>query len=319
MATKEKLLQLLQTHPGTYFSGEEMALALGVSRTSVWKAVKALRESGYAIDAVTNRGYCLSPGEDPLDIGQISADLSGDFWTLHSEDRVPSTNALLRQLADQGAAEGTVILANAQTEGRGRMGRQFYSPGDTGIYLSLLLRPRDFSPDQALQLTTMAAAAACTAIEEVTGIRPGIKWVNDLLLDEKKICGILTEAAFNLETVSLDYAVAGLGLTLYAPRDGFPPELADIAAPLLPSPVPGTRNRLISAFLNRFGDLYRSRSFSQAAEVYRSRCLVLGKTVIQNSVPLQVLDVNDRCQLVVRDPEGQIRTLSYGEVSIVNQ
>lgn len=318
MTTRDQLLQLLQAHPGKYFSGEEMALELGVSRTSVWKAVKALREAGYAIDAATNRGYCLSPGEDPLDLDLISKSLTGDFWTLRREDRIPSTNALLRQLADQGAPEGTVILANTQTEGRGRMGRAFFSPGDTGIYLSLLLRPGDFSPDQALQLTTMAAAAACTTIEEVAGRSPGIKWVNDLLLEGKKICGILTEAAFNLETVSLDYAVVGLGLNLYPPREGFPEDLQPIAGALLPSPVPGTRNRLIGAFLNRFGALYRSRLFSQAALDYRSRCLVLGKTVMQDGVPLEVLDVNDRCQLVVRDPQGQVRTLSYGEISIVN-
>ena len=320
MATKEKLLSLLQSNQGTYLSGQELANTLGVSRASVWKAVKALQNEGCTIDAVTNKGYCLTAPGDLLSPEKISDALDCPFWQLKVLKSLPSTNSFLRDLANQGAPEGTVILAQQQTAGRGRMGRSFYSPAGTGLYLSLLLRPSDLSPAQSLQITTMAAAAACQAIEEVTGLSPQIKWVNDLFLNGRKICGILTEASLNLETGHLDYAVLGLGLNLYAPEGGFPENLQEIAGALASRPVENLKNSLTAAFLNHFYALYSGRHFREAAELYRSRSLLIGKQVSMgdSKTPATVLDVNDRCQLVVRLPGGEIRALSYGEVSIVN-
>ena len=318
MGTKEKLLELLERQRGTYFSGAEIAKDLEVSRNAVWKAVKALQTQGYPIDAVTNRGYCLAKDCDVLTVPAIRKELTGDSWQIRVLDSVPSTNSLVRELANSGAPEGTVVIAQCQTQGRGRMGRSFCSPRDTGLYLSLLLRPADYSPDQALQLTTMAASALCLAIEQLTGIRPGIKWVNDLFLNRKKICGILTEAGFNLETGSLDYVVVGLGLNLYPPREGFPDGLQSVAGWLLEQPVPDLKNRLAARFLNLFSVYYRNHRFEEAAEVYRSRSILVGKTVLVSGKEARVLDITDRCQLLVAYPDGTQQALSYGEATIVN-
>ena len=320
MATKEKLLQLLQTHRETYLSGEEIADSLGVSRAAVCKAAKSLRDQGYPIHAVTNRGYCLSGDADIISTETILSLLHHPMWQLKALDSLPSTNSFLRDLANQGAPEGTVILASCQTQGRGRMGRSFYSPQDTGLYLSLLLRPRDLSPRESLQITTMAASALCLSVEEATGLSPKIKWVNDLYLKGKKICGILTEASFSMETGMLEDAVLGLGLNLYPPAEGFPPALSSIAGALLDGPRAELKNRITAGFLNHFGDFYLGRKFEEAAEIYRSRSLLTGKQILvgEEKRPATVLTVTDRCQLLVRYEDGSQQALSYGEVSIVN-
>ena len=192
MTTKEKLLALLEDSKGTFFSGEEIARTLQVSRAAVWKAVNALREDGYTIDAATNKGYRLSPDSDILSPQGIRRFLKPEYRDLDLTvlPTAPSTNALVREKANQGRPEGCVIIACEQTDGRGRYGRQFFSPVDSGVYLSLLLRPTAYSPQQATCLTAAAAAAMCQAIEAVTGQQPGIKWVNDIFLHGKKVCGI---------------------------------------------------------------------------------------------------------------------------------
>ena len=227
MSTKEKLLELLEENREEYLSGEELAGTLAVSRAAVWKAVKSLQQEGYPIDAVTNRGYRLSRGGDRLSAPGIRKYLKGACRELPITvvEETQSTNTALRALAEAGAPEGTVYIAQSQTGGRGRMGRSFFSPAGTGLYLSLLLRPTTWEPARAAQLTAAAAAAMCEAIREVTGKEPGIKWVNDLLLDGKKVCGILTEASFSMESGVLEYAVLGLGVNVYPPEGGFPKEL----------------------------------------------------------------------------------------------
>ncbi len=322
MGTKEKLLTLLEANRDRYFSGEAIAQQLGVSRAAVWKAVKSLEDQGYPIDAVTNRGYRLSSDCDILSVQGIQAHLTSQFWHIHTADSLESTNSQVRALANSGESEGYVLAANTQTAGQGRMGRSFFSPEDTGVYLSLLLRPRDFSPDQALQLTTMAAAAICQAMAEVTGTSPRIKWVNDILLDGRKVCGILTEASFNLESGFLDYAVVGLGINLYPPKNGFPQEIAETAGFLCETRKENLKNQLIARFLDIFSGYYDRRDFSGAAKAYRAASLLIGKQVLvlQNQVSRQaeVLDITPRCQLLVRYENGETQALSYGEVQIVN-
>ena len=199
MATKERLLALLETHKGEYLSGEELAEQLNISRTAVWKAVKSLRSAGYKIQAAQNRGYCLDASTDVLDVQGIRNYLEpcAQGCQLELVHCTASTNPQVRQRAAGGAAEGLVILANQQTKGRGRMGREFYSPPDTGLYMSLLLRPGAIPPAQAIHITTMAAVAACLAIDALCPRPPQIKWVNDILLGGQKVCGILTEGSFD--------------------------------------------------------------------------------------------------------------------------
>ena len=321
METKDKLLALLQSRQGEFVSGEEIAEALTLSRTAVWKAANALRASGYRIDAVRNRGYRLDAGTDILSQSRIEALLGtdGSGLTLEVLSCVDSTNSRLREKANAGIPEGYAILAGQQTGGRGRLGRRFYSPPDTGLYLSLLLRPTHLLPSEAVGITTMAAVAACRAIEEVSSRQAKIKWVNDIYLDGKKVCGILTEASIGLESGSLDYAVVGVGFNVFLPEGGFPQEISQIAGAILPQPQEDARNRLAAAFLKQFLAIYRSGGTGYAEE-YRRRSLVIGKP-IQVLSPAGVrsafaLDVDNSCRLIVRYDDGSVASLSSAEISI---
>ena len=322
MTTKEKLLELLEGSREVYLSGEELAKTLAVSRAAVWKAVRRLQREGYPIDAVTNRGYRLSRGGDRLSAPGIRKYLKREYRGLPItvEEEIPSTNTALRALAEAGAPEGTVYLAQGQTGGRGRMGRSFYSPAGTGLYLSLLLRPVSWEPARAAQLTAAAAAAMCEAIREVTGKEPGIKWVNDILLDGKKVCGILTEASFSMESGVLEYAVLGLGVNVYPPEGGFPGELGEIAGAVLESPGEDVRSRLAGEFLNRFLAGYEHPEDRSFLEVYRSRSVAVGRkiTVLSGGTERRAIayGVDDDCRLLVRYPDGTEQALSYGEIRI---
>ena len=322
MTTKEKLLALLENNKETFFSGEEIARTLQVSRAAVWKAVNALREDGYTIDAVTNKGYRLSPDSDILSPQGIRKFLKPEYRDLDLTvlPTAPSTNALVREKANQGCPEGCVVIACEQIAGRGRYGRQFFSPADTGVYLSLLLRPTAYSPQQATCLTAAAAAAMCQAIKAVTGQRPGIKWVNDIFLHGKKVCGILTEAAVSLETGSLDYMVLGAGVNLYPPEEGFPEDIQSIAGSVLEHRTPDAKNRLVGEFLNRFWDFYTHPERKVYLEDYRARSLAIGRnvTVLSNgqAVSAYAYGIDDDFRLLVRYGSGETEALSYGEIRI---
>ena len=322
MTTKEKLLALLEDSKGTFFSGEEIARTLQVSRAAVWKAVNALREDGYTIDAATNKGYRLSPDSDILSPQGIRRFLKPEYRDLDLTvlPTVPSTNALVREKAHQGCPEGCIIIAGEQTDGRGRYGRQFFSPVDSGVYLSLLLRPTAYSPQQATCLTAAAAAAMCQAIEAVTGQQPGIKWVNDIFLHGKKVCGILTEAAVGLETGALNYMVLGAGVNLYPPAEGFPEEIQSIAGSVLERSCPEAKNRLVGEFLNRFWDFYAHPKCRAYLEDYRARSLAIGRNVTVLSagkaVSAYAYGIDDDFRLLVRYENGDTEALSYGEIRI---
>lgn len=319
MATKDEILSLLLSCRGSYLSGEELAQALGVSRAAVWKGVKALKEAGFPITAQQNRGYRLEPGLDMLTASGILGLLDGGCpYKIDLRPCVTSTNALLREQAARGAAEGTVLISGAQSQGRGRLGRRFFSPADTGVYLSILLRPHWESPQRALSLTTLAALAACQAVTELSGRQAGIKWVNDVFLDGKKVAGILTEAALSMEDGTLDYVVLGVGFNLYAPKEGFPEELADIAGAILTQPRENGKNALAAAFLNRFWALYQDpRGY---AAQYRKSCIVLGRDILvvtpRETREAHAVDLDDRCGLIVEYPDGTRQTLQAGEVRI---
>lgn len=322
MGTKEKLLSLFEMHKGTFFSGEEIAEKLSVSRTAVWKAVNSLRKEGYQIDAVQNKGYSLSENTDILSEQGIRKYLQPvcDVLELHVLSEAGSTNALLREKAEEGAPEGCTVIANAQTKGRGRLGRSFYSPADTGIYLSLLLRPVGATPGQAIKVTTMAAVAACEAIEEVSGKEAQIKWVNDIFMDGKKVSGILTEASFGLENDRLEYVVMGIGINAYPPREGFPEEIEQIAGAVLPARKSDGKNRIAAGFLNYFMHYYTAKETAEYVDKYRSRSLAVGKDIYVVSPTgrekAHALDVDEECRLIVQYPDGRTEQLSSGEISI---
>ena len=322
MGTKEQLLALLEKNKGVYFSGEEIAEKLSVSRTAVWKAVESLRGEGYRIDAVRNKGYCLSVETDILSVQGIEKYLNPICAGLKLAvfSTVQSTNTMAREAAVSGAPEGYTVIANMQTDGRGRSGRSFFSPADTGVYLSLLLRPPHCSSREAARLTTMAAVAVCEAIEAVSGERAQIKWVNDIYVSEKKVCGILTEASFGLEDGFLEYAILGVGINVSPPRDGFPEELRSIAGTVFHEAHSDGKNHLAAEFLNRFMSYYTVPEKINYIDRYRSRSLAIGREIRVIFPDCQkkavALDIDEDCHLIVKYEDGRIETLSYGEVSL---
>ena len=228
-------------------------------------------------------------------------------------ESLDSTNNYLKKLASGGAAEGTVVIADEQTAGRGRMGRSFSSPAGTGLYMSVLLRPH-IAAESALLITTAAAAAMAEAIEDVSGRRTGIKWVNDILIGGRKVCGILTEAAFSVETGSIDYAVLGLGVNIREPEGGFPEELRSIE-----KPGKDMRNRIAAGFLTRFGEYYSDLEGRRFYSPYLSRLVLIGKkiNVIKPSgtETAKAVGLDRDFRLEVEYPDGRTELLSGGEVS----
>lgn len=321
MTVQDHLRTLLESNKSVFLSGEEIARRLGVSRNAVWKAIKALQADGYPIQAVPNRGYCLAASSDVLSESGIRQYLTGDAQSLDLRvfDSVDSTNLVLRKLANEGAAEGTVVIAAEQTGGRGRKGRSFYSPQGTGVYVSLLLKPK-IAPDDATLITTTAAVAVCSAVEALSGEPASIKWVNDVFMRGKKICGILTEGSFDMESGQFEYAILGTGINVLEPDDGFPAELRDIAGSVLISPAPDAKNRMIAEYLNRFLPLYRALGSSETNAEYRRRSFVLGRQVNVitegGATPARAIDVDDHCRLVVEFADGHREALSSGEISV---
>jgi BirA family biotin operon repressor/biotin-[acetyl-CoA-carboxylase] ligase len=323
MGLKERVLETLEENQGEFVSGARLASALGVSRNAVWKAVRALMESGYLIDAGTNRGYRLSRESDAVSGHGIRKRLSPelDFLSFTVLDRVSSTNTVLKSLFERGAGEGKVVISNGQSEGRGRSGREFFSPPDTGIYFSLLLKPKSDARTAAL-ITSAAAVSVCEAIDKVAGMETQIKWVNDVYLRGKKICGILTEGALDFETGGLSYVVLGAGLNLWEPAEGFPEGVKDVAGALFGESDyrPGVKNALVAEILNRFFRYYRELDKREFIEEYRRRSLATGRKVFfRDGDGLRealALGIDGDARLIVRLENGEERALPAGEISI---
>ena len=322
MSTKQKVLQVLENRKGDHISGEELAKALGISRNSVWKAINSLRSEGYKLEAVPNRGYCLLEDNDIISEQSVHKHLKNDdFFRLTVMERVDSTNSVLKQLAERGEQEGCVVIANEQTSGKGRMGRSFYSPPGSGVYISLLLRPK-LSAADSLLITTAAAVAGSRAIEDITGRKTAIKWVNDIYCGGKKVCGILTEASVDFESGTLSYAVLGIGINIADPDGGFPKELEHIATSIYAGEPYSSeiRSKLSASVLDNFLEIYIQLHTKSFMNEYRKRSFVIGKEIYIISPNAReealVLGIDDDARLIVKTSDGEIKTLSSGEISI---
>lgn len=319
MAVKDEVLRVLREKQGEYVSGQALADAMDVSRHAVWKAIDRLRTEGYDIEAKSNLGYRLTMVHDVLSAEGLGARLASDF-TLEVYDTIDSTNNRARALAEEGCAEWTVVAANSQSKGRGRMGKSFYSPKTSGVYVSVVVRPRANASEASL-LTIAAAAATAEAIEAVCGAECGIKWVNDCFVDGRKVAGILTEASIGLEEQALRYAVVGIGINVAPPEGGFPEEVRDVAGAIFKeAPTEETRNLLVAEVLTRFrryaGDL-SARAFLAS---YRKRLFVLDRDVFlvrgETRESVHVVGLTDDGALVVRDENGGLCQVASGEVSL---
>lgn len=307
-----------------FLSGEEASRHFGVTRAAIWKQVKQLREEGFVIESRSHRGYRLLTIPDRLYSHVLSTTLKTSVFgqQLHYFATTGSTNAVARRLADDGATEGTVVIAEKQTQGRGRRGREWSSPFAQGIWVSLILRPKDLEPSAAHRLTLLAAVAANEAICETTGVRAGIKWPNDILVNKRKVCGILTEIKAELDM--LHYLVVGCGINVNQQEEDFPSELRTTAVSL--RQITGEKHNrllLLQIFLQRVEELYRGLvdgnfedircrwlkaniTLGQQVEVSKPNCKYYG----------EALDIDNEGALLVKSKDGQVYRFIAGEVSL---
>lgn len=234
-------------------------------------------------------------------------------------DELESTNKYAKEKARKGAPEWTVIVANHQSAGYGRMKRSFYSPPGTGLYMSIILRPT-INVSDALLITTAAAAAVSHTIEEISNKETKIKWVNDIFIDNKKVCGILTEAGFS-GNGTLDYAILGIGINIYKPEYGFPSEIQNIAGSVFDEPTDeNIRKKLCINTLEKFEHYYNDLNSKSFLEYYKSKSNVLGKriTVITNGgcYDAKAIDFDDKLRLIIEKENGEIAALDSAEISI---
>ena len=233
-------------------------------------------------------------------------------------DELDSTNNYLKKIGSQGEKENQLVVAQSQTNGRGRMGRSFYSPDGTGIYFSLLLHP-EFSAEKSLFLTVMAAVSVAETVMKYNKNDVKIKWVNDVYIDGKKVCGILTEGAINSYKM-LDYAVVGIGINVIAPKNGFPDDIQDTATSIFPGKTEeNIKEKIISELVNRFFKMYNGFD-SNYIERYKEYSYLIGKEINiisgENKRQATVIDITDDCHLLVKNENDEIEEISSGDVSV---
>lgn len=226
---KEEILRLLRSADG-YISGQELCNRFGVSRTAVWKAINQLKEAGYEIEAQQNKGYRLMAAPDLMTEAEIKS-LMHTEWVAKEVlyfDTIDSTNTKAQELAEKGYPSGTLVVADKQESGKGRRGRSWVSPSGTGIFMTLMIKP-DINPNNASMLTLVAALAVAKAITSVTGEEALIKWPNDIVVNGKKVCGILTE--MNAQFDYINHIVVGIGINVH--NESFPEEISQMASSLM--------------------------------------------------------------------------------------
>ena len=319
---RDAVLTILKERGG-YVSGAEISRELYVTRMAVSNAVRALRDEGYEIDAVTNRGYLLRESADRLTAGDVYPYLPPERRELvRCLESVDSTNTYLKREAMAGAADGLCAVANEQTAGRGRSGRSFASAPDCGVYFSILMRP-DCAPADAVTLTAHTAVAVCRALEGACGVRAGIKWTNDIVLGTHKICGILTEMSVEGESGALEYVVAGIGVNANNAPEDFPPELRQIAGSVFSETgVRVDRGKLAAALVRAMDEMYAAwqRDHRVYLEAYRARCVTTGREVrlLRGGRERRAYAeaVTDDFGLLVRYDDGTREEITSGEVSV---
>lgn len=319
MSEKESVLKLLFFYSGDYITAETFSRKLGIEKNKVYKHIQALRLEGYNIDGQTNRGYRLSSADDVFTAESISKFYPMDAEKIRIFSSLPSTNLTAKEMASLGAPEGTVCIAETQTNGRGRMERKFYSPEKTGLYMSIILRPR-IAPADALQITALSAVAVAETIEEFTGESAQIKWVNDVYFKGKKVCGILAESSLNPKSLAVDYIILGIGVNLFEPKSHFPKEIKSIAGAVFSESFPEARSKFTAILLKNIYKYYGALDKKEFFLPYKKRCMLTGKEVSVNTFstiyPATVLDINNDFSLQIKLLDGTVQNLSTGEVSV---
>lgn len=317
---KAEILAMLRESDG-YVSGQELCNKFGVSRTAIWKAINQLKDMGYEIEAVPNKGYHLVSAPDVMNEAEIKSLLHTEWagQELFCFDEIDSTNTKAKELAEQGYPSGTLVVADRQIAGRGRRGRSWDSPAGIGIFMTLLLKP-DINPNNASMLTLVTALATAQAISDVTGAEAKIKWPNDIVINGKKVCGILTEMSAQFDYIN--HIVIGIGINVH--NESFPEEIRETASSLLlESGKRIHRANLIARFLERFEAGYaiflQTEDLEGLMKDYNALLVNIQKQVriLDPKEPFEgkAIGITKRGELIVDTWESR-KLVSSGEVSV---
>ncbi|MFC0271630.1 biotin--[acetyl-CoA-carboxylase] ligase [Metabacillus herbersteinensis] len=320
---RSKLLDAFSKAEGEYLSGQKISEYLGCSRTAVWKHIEELRKEGYELDAVRRIGYRITKKPDKISSNEIQLGLTTSFMGrhIHFEEEVTSTQKIAHNLASEGAEEGTIVVSEQQSSGRGRLSRVWYSPKHTGIWMSLILRPQ-IPLSQTPQLTLLAAVAIVQAIEEVTTLKPDIKWPNDILVNGKKLVGILTE--LQAEADRVHSVIIGMGINVNHDQDHFPTDLQDIATSIaIEAGEKADRAELIQQILLKFEvlyNLYLSKGFKPIKLLWESYAISLNKTVVartlHGSLTGKAIGINEDGVLLLETESGNIEKIYSADIEV---
>lgn len=320
MKTKEKILNIFKANNEKMISGSMIANKLGVSRNAIWKNINSLKKDGYNIVSVKNKGYILKSGFDFLNEDEIKKHLTTNIIAKDIEilEDVNSTITYAKNLPYEKKKDGYLVVANNQSAGRGRYDRKFYCQKDSGIYLGLLLRPTEIQ--NISYITIMAGISVASAIEKLYGIEAKIKWVNDVFIEDKKICGILTEGIISVESGSIDSVIVGIGINVNKIKS-IPKELESIVGYI--NDFTGkneNRNKLIAQILNTFEEFYLNFNVQQLYSEYKKRMLYIGKSinVIDGNKKRKgiLYRLNKDFSISVDFDDGDLKNFSTGEISL---
>jgi BirA family biotin operon repressor/biotin-[acetyl-CoA-carboxylase] ligase len=320
---KEKILKLLKDSGNDFVSGQKISDALGVSRAAIWKYINIIKEDGYEIEAISRKGYRILSAPDILTFEEVKNFLSTEYIgkNIIYYDSIGSTNSKAKELAEIGQEHGTVIISEEQTTGRGRLGRNWVSPKHKGIWISIILRPNIIT-ENISQITLLGAAAVQKAIMKM-GIKTSIKWPNDIVLNGKKVCGILTEMSGEINHIN--YLIMGIGINVNLEEDDIPIDLKDVATSLkLESGKYMDRKILLASVINNFEELYndfvQNGDIKETIEVCRKNSMLIGKEIKLNNrgkvTMAKAIDIGDKGELVIENDKGVIEYIVSGEVSI---
>ncbi|MBC2693780.1 MAG: biotin--[acetyl-CoA-carboxylase] ligase [Desulfobacteraceae bacterium] len=324
MTTKDQLLLYLKKNQGNWVSGELISNNLAVSRSAIWKHIRKLKEEGYVIESAPKKGYLLSKDSDPISADEISEGLCTKIFEKKNIiylKETDSTNTRAKELAAQGAPEGTLVIAEKQTKGRGRRGRSWFSQPGGGIYCSLILRPI-MQPGETPRITLMTAVVLAETLISLMKLKLRIKWPNDILINGKKLAGILTEISTEMDAVN--YIVVGLGMNVNTLFENFPREIKKSATSILIE----TGNRvhrikLIQEYLKlyeQYYDMFKKNNFEPIMNRWRALADIIGKQirvdVIGKTHIGKVIDVDNDGVLILKDDQGRLQTIFSGDVTL---
>jgi len=326
MSTKDQLLMHLKEGKGAWISGEFLGHRMAISRSAVWKHIRTLKEEGYVVESSRKKGYLLRQATDLLTLAEIQEGLNTnvfgkrDIVCLRDTD---STNLRAEHIANEGAPEGTVVIAETQSQGRGRRGRRWFSPPGEGIYVSIILRPR-VSPHEAPKLTVMASVAVADTLLSMMPLDVAIKWPNDILINTKKVAGILTEISAEMDRVH--YVIIGIGVNVNTPYDVFPPDIRDTATSIfMETGNACPRVKFLRSFLEvleSYYETFKREGFDPVMHRWKELTNVIGKQItvdlIDHAYTGVVLDIDDDGFLLLMDSGGTLRKIVSGDVTLLN-